>query len=98
MSSKHQWALRVAALALPALLIAGGALARDGVRSIPANEDRTTGSGGGFYDDPVLPQAPVGHRQPRAADMPAMSPNEEDRWLNDVNRETDRKLQICRGC
>lgn len=98
MSSKHHLALRVAALALPALLIAGGALARDAGRSFPPDEDRTTGSGGGFYDDPVLPPAPVGHRQPRAADIPAMSPTEEDRWLNEVNRDTDRKLQICRGC
>jgi len=49
-------------------------------------------------DEPVVPQAPIGHRQPRAADLPAMSPNEEDAWVNRVNRDTDRKLQICRSC
>ena len=40
------------------------------------------------------PQAPVGHRQPRAADVPrqgeiTIGPDEID---------LDRKLQICRGC
>jgi len=96
MSIKHRAALRLAALALPALLICGGALARDLDRS-NRNEDRTVGSGAGM-DQPVVPQAPIGHRQPRAADVPAMSPNNEDRWLNEVNRDLDRKLQICRGC
>jgi hypothetical protein len=43
--------------------------------------------------------APVGHRQPRAAEIPANAPkNESDAWPQRLNREIDRKLQICRGC
>jgi hypothetical protein len=100
MSIKHRAALRLAALALPTLLIAGQATARDLDRTNSAEDrmmDRTVGSGAGI-DQPVAPQAPVGHRQPRAAELPARSPTDEDRWLNQVNRDIDRKLQICRGC
>jgi hypothetical protein len=50
-------------------------------------------------EEPSLPQAPVGHRQPRAADLPATRQRDpSDEWLNRLNRETDRKLEICRGC
>jgi hypothetical protein len=100
MPIKHRAALRLAMLALPTLLIAGQAMARDLDRTNPAEDsttDRTVGSGAGM-DQPAVPQAPVGHRQPRAAELPARSPTEEDRWLNQVNRDIDRKLQICRGC
>jgi hypothetical protein len=96
MPIKHHAALRVAALALPALLVSAGALARDLDRT-DRNDDRTTGSGGQF-EEPMALQAPIGHRQPRAADPPAMSPTAEDEWINRVNRGLDRKLQICRGC
>jgi hypothetical protein len=105
MSIGNLAALRLAALALPLLLATAGAYGRDLGRDLgptdPAQsnstEDRTVGSGAGM-DEPVVPQAPIGHRQPRAADLPAMSPNEEDAWVNRVNRDTDRKLQICRSC
>jgi hypothetical protein len=100
MSIKHRAALRLAALALPMLVIAGQAMARDADRANPAEDrtmDRTVGSGAGI-DQPATPQAPVGHRQPRAAELPAISPTAEDRWLNEINRDIDRKLQICRGC
>ena len=44
-------------------------------------------------------EAPIGHRQPLASELP---PNRErdpsDAWLNRLNRETDRKLEICRAC
>ena len=69
----------------PAALAQGG-----GTSSYPKNS--TAGSG--------LPQAPVGHRQPRAGDVPneknLSDPN------NPVNKEDaalDRKIKsICRGC
>jgi len=99
MSIKHRTALRLAAFALPALLICGGALARDPDQTNRTEDrtmDRTVGSGAGM-DQPAA-QAPVGHRQPRAAELPSMTPTDEDRWLNQVNRDLDRKLQICRGC
>ena len=38
--------------------------------------------------------APVGHRQPRAEDIPpAIDPSPSQ-----VDRDLDRSLQICRGC
>jgi hypothetical protein len=42
----------------------------------------------------TLPQAPVGHRQPRAGDVP----KEGDVTRNESDVELDRKLSICRGC
>ena len=51
-------------------------------------------------DQQVLPDAPVGHRQPRADQVPAeknlTDPNDP---VNRENAELDRKIQgICRGC
>lgn len=94
MATNHHAALRLAALTLPGLLIAANALAQN----IERKDDRTTGFGG-QYDEPAAPQPPLGHRQPMASELPAhTTPTQEDEWLNRVNRETDRKLQICRGC
>jgi hypothetical protein len=46
-----------------------------------------------------MPQAPVGHRQPRAADMPAATERSpEDQRQMERDREIDKKLWICRGC
>ena len=42
----------------------------------------------------TLPQAPVGHRQPRVGDVP----KEGDVTRNESDVELDRKLSICRGC
>jgi hypothetical protein len=47
-----------------------------------------------------IPQAPVGHRQPRPQDLPpSVLRNEggEGRGVN-ADRELDQKLQICKGC
>jgi hypothetical protein len=41
-----------------------------------------------------VPQAPVGHRQPRAGDVP----NEGTITRSESDVELDRKLNICRGC
>ena len=47
----------------------------------------------------VLPEAPIGHRQPRADQVPSeknlMDPNDQ---LNRENAALDRMLNICRGC
>ena len=43
--------------------------------------------------------APVGHFQPRAADIPAdipLSPSLQEQ--DALDRELDAKLKICRGC
>src|SRR5512139_2320617 len=50
---------------------------------------------GGF----CIPQAPIGHRQPRARDLPAnIPPDPSDQRLRRQNRKLDRDLQLCRGC
>jgi hypothetical protein len=50
-------------------------------------------------DQQSLPEAPVGHRQPRAAQVPSeqnlMNPNDP---INQENARLDRMLNICRGC
>jgi hypothetical protein len=95
MSFTHRVMLHAAALALPALLLSAQALAQEAQTKEP---DRTVGSGVRM-EEPSLPQAPVGHRQPRASDLPATRERDpSDDWLNRLNRETDRKLEICRGC
>lgn len=62
-------------------------------------------SGGGtstaVKNSPGVPAAPVGHRQPRAADFPdeKTSLNNPNDVLAKENALLDRKLKsICRGC
>jgi hypothetical protein len=71
-----------------AALIGGPTAWAQGSSSVPKN------SGG-----PTV-QAPVGHRQPRPADLPSeknlSDPNDP---LSKENRALDRKIKsICRGC
>lgn len=89
--------LRFCALLLSALLIPpAAASAEDTVRSPnPVAVPSTTGSA---VPDQREPQAPVGHRQPRAADIPANASNADNAWLNGVNRDVDKRLKICRDC
>jgi hypothetical protein len=49
---------------------------------------------GGF----CIPQAPIGHRQPRASDIPDSPPTATDRAFEQRNRKLDKSLQLCRGC
>lgn len=50
---------------------------------------------GGF----CIPQAPTGHRQPRARDLPAnIPPDPSDQRLRQQNSKLDRDLRLCRGC
>jgi hypothetical protein len=81
----------IMSIALMILIGAPAAFAQTGgTSSYPKNT--TTGSG--------VPEAPIGHRQPRAGDVPSeknlSDPN------NPVNKEDaalDRKIKsICRGC
>jgi hypothetical protein len=41
--------------------------------------------------------APVGHRQPKARDVPSQNPGDLER-LAEEDTAVDRKLVICRGC
>jgi hypothetical protein len=76
-------------MALLALIAAPGALAQSG----------NTGSSGATKGSGVLP-APVGHRQPRASDVPSeknlTNPNDP---ANKEDALLDKKIRsICRGC
>ena len=72
------------------VLLGGAAIAQTGAKG-GASGGATSGS---------VPQAPIGHRQPRASDVPSeknlSDPN------NPVNKEDaalDKKIKsICRGC
>jgi hypothetical protein len=87
-------ALGLAALALPAPLAA--TLASD--RDRPVATVLASVEGAAKLGPNVLP-APVGHRQPRAADLPAVIPKHpSDAWIERLNRELDRKLKICSNC
>ena len=77
-------------MALVLLIGTPGGLAQSGGGTSTA----VKGSGG-------VPQAPVGHRQPRAADFPdeKSSLNNPNDMLAKENALLDRKLKsICRGC
>ena len=94
--------LAVAATAI----LAGGTLAQSGdpsskrvaeppqtngeaVSKRAAEPPQTTGQA------PRQSQAPVGHRQPTAKDVP---PEDSATEPSPEHREIDRKLNICRGC
>lgn len=74
-----------------AIVLAGTAIAQTGTKGSSTSGGASSGT---------LPQAPVGHRQPRAGDVPneksLSDPN------NPVNKEDallDKKIKsICRGC
>jgi len=70
------------------VLTGSGAFAQSGSSSVPQNSDKST------------IQAPVGHRQPRAGDVPneknIADPNDA---LSKENAALDKKIKsICRGC
>jgi len=84
----HRLALHVGFLVAGPLLAAGIAVGEQQ----SSRESVTIG-------DRMVPRAPVGHRQPRASDVPAnprrtASDDEHERR----ERELDKKLRICRGC
>ncbi|MEZ5765009.1 MAG: hypothetical protein R3D69_12690 [Xanthobacteraceae bacterium] len=82
-----------------ALLFAGSAIAQSNPpattpQANPAATGTTTGSAPGS-----VPQAPVGHRQPRAADVPAATDKSPaDAHVEKLQDEGNKKLNICRGC
>jgi hypothetical protein len=75
---------------LALLVLFGGAEAQSGTKNSPSIGQTIGGS---------IPQAPVGHRQPRASDVP----NEKNMNANDAMNKEDAALNkklksICRGC
>jgi len=71
-----------------ALINSPGALAQGGSSSVSKNSDKP------------LPQAPVGHRQPRAGDVPnEKNLSDPNTAMNKEDAALDRKIKsICRGC
>lgn len=78
-------------IAMMALLtVASGALAQSKSGTSGPGSSATTNSGS-------IPPAPVGHRQPRAADVP--SAQEKGYTESAEDKALDRKIKsICRGC
>jgi hypothetical protein len=66
-----------------------------GFTSIDRCRDEVRGDGG-F----CIPGAPVGHRQPRASDLPKETPKDaaEIQKEEQRQRKLDRAIQFCRGC
>jgi len=68
---------------------------------MPANGAQTQTNPSSPANSATQNQAPVGHRQPRAADVAGAgaSTSEEKKKTKELDRELDRKLKsICRGC
>ncbi|MBK3663508.1 hypothetical protein JJE66_20080 [Bradyrhizobium diazoefficiens] len=84
--------MRKIVVALSLLVLFGGvAVAQTGTKGSSTSGGATSGS---------TPSAPVGHRQPRAGDVPneknISDPNDP---LSKENRALDKKIKsICRGC
>ena len=90
MLAKHDVAVRIGIVLLPGLLYAMPA-ASEGER----DSRRVSGP----TDQSKVPQAPVGHRQPTAADIPKDIPKDAaDIAREKRDRELDAKLRICRNC
>ena len=84
----------IISMALLALIGAPGAIAQSGSK----------GTSVGSTINGSVPEAPVGHRQPRASDVPQASdvPNEKNSTIDLLAKENanlDKKIKsICRGC
>ena len=85
----------VKALATAALgsLIASGALAQSDTQPNPA--PKSTPAQPGFAQQ--IPEAPIGHRQPNATDVPNSVLRSEGERAED-DKKLDKELNICRGC
>src|SRR5436190_19345933 len=90
MLAEHHIAVRTAVLLLPGLIYATPAASQGGRDS---NRPPDTS------EPSQLQRAPVGHRQPTAADIPKDAPKDPAAAEQEKRqRELDAKLQICRGC
>jgi len=84
----------IVSMALMALIGAPGAIAQSGSK----------GTSVGSTINGSVPEAPVGHRQPRASDVPQASdaPNDKNSTIDLLAKENanlDKKIKsICRGC
>jgi hypothetical protein len=85
--SKPRWAF-AAVIGVAASLMTVAASAQE----VPGNKATVA-------QPPRAPlQAPVGHRQPRASDLPPAPQRPEPDAAAAPRDDTDAKLRICRGC
>jgi hypothetical protein len=61
-------------------------------------ESPTTRPPAGRLEQPDPGQAPVGHRQPQAKDLPPADMPPADEATRDLDKALAKKLTICRGC
>ena len=89
-------AFPVLALGVVGAALCTGALAQDrsGAPRAPA-PSATTGTAPSEPAGPAI-QAPIGHRQPRAANVP--SGEVSGAPVSPYDQQIDRNLDICRGC
>ncbi|WP_028346226.1 hypothetical protein [Bradyrhizobium murdochi] len=80
----------ILSVALMVLIGMPAAFAQGGTSTMPKN-----GPSAG-----KIPEAPIGHRQPRRSDVPSeKNLNDPNDPLNKENAALDRKIKsICRGC
>lgn len=73
------------------VLLGGAAMAQTGTKGSTSAGATSSGS---------VPQAPVGHRQPRAGDVPSeKNVSDANDPLSKENQALDKKIKsICRGC
>ena len=96
MLGKQNVAVRIVIMLLPGLLYVAPA-ASQSERAGESEWQRSLGSPDRVQS--TAPRAPVGHRQPTAADVPQDLPKDAaDAERVKRDRELDAKLRICRGC
>jgi hypothetical protein len=79
----------ILSVALMVLIGMPAAYAQGGTSTMPKNSP----SAGG------IPEAPIGHRQPRRSDVPEKNQPDPNDPLSKENAALDRKIKsICRGC
>ncbi len=86
--------MRMVLTAVALSILVGGPVAtaqtKNGTRSLGAANTSSTNR--------VTPEAPVGHRQPRASDIPS-GDSDDPSHLNAEDAALDKQIKsICRGC
>ena len=85
----------IATFAVLTLFYGSSGHAQDSTRNAPPAAVKRVQQGD--QPRPAIP-APVGHRQPRAGDVPETGPNDPGR-IDAQDKELDRMIKgICKGC
>jgi hypothetical protein len=80
----------ILSVALMVLLGMPAAFAQGGTSTMPKSGSPSAGG---------IPEAPIGHRQPRRSDVPSEKTLDPNDPLSKENAALDRKIKsICRGC